>query len=130
VEALVQARLVAPLRQYELRRSGFSRARQPPSARRVRLPEGEVARADARGQSFVRFSVDTSGGRLLVFGPDGQVRRSDEEQWRRDEVTGCVYPASGEVYVQRGSSYSPVQVLWGKRTAAVAQVCRLAEVRS
>jgi hypothetical protein len=97
--------LVQPLAKREAERSRFSRVRLPPRERRVRVLKASVTR-DARGLAFVPFAVDVRYG----------------EQWKED-ITGCVYKGSGDLYVKRGEQYRAASFLFGKLSDAVVGVC-------
>ena len=86
--------------------SRFSRERPPPRERRVRVLEDTVT-ADTAGRKFVPFAVD--------------VRYGDE--WKED-ILGCVYEGSGQLFVKRGDAYRPAAFLLGKKAEPVPNVCR------
>ncbi|MGC4092701.1 MAG: DUF2306 domain-containing protein [Polyangiaceae bacterium] len=100
----VENGLLKPLAQRETRR--FSRERPLPRQRRVRALSSSPSR-DARGREFIGFAVD--------------VRFAD---WMKDDIVGCAYPASGELYVKLGDSYYAAAMLLGKRSSPVAGVCQ------
>jgi hypothetical protein len=108
----VESGIVKPLDE----RSGsrFSRARPPPRERRVRVTQTTLSR-DKQGRDFVPFAVD------VRFGPG---------DWERDDIVGCAYRTSGNLFVQRGGAYFPASVLLGKQVAAVSGVCQVAPARS
>jgi len=115
-QATVQAKLVQPLEAKESTRSRYSRAALPPQSRRIRILD-KVAESDAQGKPFLAFAIDESRGY--------QVAKADDANWRKDTITGCVYPKSGEVMIKRGDVYYPAAMLWGVRsTAAASGVCR------
>jgi len=115
--ALVEQQLVQPLAAKEADRSKFSRARQPAAARRVRVLD-TAALHDSAGNAFVRFAVDEKHGWFDDDDDDG------DEGWMKDQITGCVYVDSREVFVQRGREIHPAAAKLGKRTkAAAASVC-------
>lgn len=95
-----------PLARQEASRSRFSRERPPPAARRVRVLEASAAK-DRSGRTFVPFAVD------IRYGSD----------WSADEIVGCAYRQSGNLFVKAGSEYRPAAYLLGKRAGAVAGVC-------
>lgn len=109
----VQEDLVQPLQAKENNRSRFSRSRPPPSERRVRVTKDTVT-SDAKGRNFLTYAVDIRYG----FGSQGQ--------WNENDVTGCVYRGTGEVYVKVGEAYRPVGFLLGKKVEPVAGVCTAA----
>lgn len=106
--ARVQKGLVEPLAEKQSKDSRFSRARQPPSERRIRIVQASVSH-DKQGRAFVPFAVDM---------------RYDSE-WR-DDITGCVYRGTEEIFVKRGDEYRPAAFLLGKRVGPAAGVCEAA----
>lgn len=116
--AVVEEKLLAPLKAKEARQSRFSRAYQPPQVRRVRVLD-EVAATDGRGAAFLTFAVDAQHGLL----EDDEL----EKAWREDVIVGCVYPESRKVFVKRGEKYFGAGLLLGKKTGAAGEhVCRAA----
>lgn len=112
-ESVVQRKLLAPLAGREKARSSYSRARPPAAERRVRILDG-VPIADAKGGAFVGFAVDARYGR-------------GEGRWQDDEITGCVYAETGEVYVRSGDAFRAASVLFGKTISpAASHICRAA----
>jgi hypothetical protein len=108
VKNRVEQGLLKPLRESE--DSSFSRRRPPPRERRVRVSAaGPVS--DKQGREFVAFAVD------VRFGSD---------QWRENDIVGCVYRKSGELFVKNGDSYRPAAFLLGKDLKPVAGVCEAA----
>ena len=108
----MQRTILEPLAAKESEQSRFSRASLPPQARRVRILD-EQARVDARGGKFLRFAIDARHG------------FDDEAEWRLAAITGCVYLARGEVYVQKGDEFRPAAFLLGKnRKPAAETICR------
>ena len=111
-EQLVQTTLLQPLAKKDDQRSRFSRSLQPPSARRLRILDGEPS-VDARGFAFVRFEVDARHG-----------RRTDAA-WQLGAITGCAYLAKGEVFVWKGDEVRPAKFLLGKYAkAADGETCK------
>jgi hypothetical protein len=106
----VDAGLVKPLAQHEKAGSRFSRSRPPPRERRVRVIQATVSQ-DKRGRAFVAFAID------VRFGPD---------PWRENDIVGCVYRASGELFVKSGEAYRPAAFLFGKNVEPVPGVCEAA----
>lgn len=106
-QSIVEANLLDPLQQKELKRPKFSRAAPPPSARRIRILD-EKPRADARGRAFVSFAIDETHSFRSV-----DSKEIAEDEWHRDRIVGCVYPESGEVIVKMGEANYPASVLWG-----------------
>jgi hypothetical protein len=120
----VKKTLLSPLAEKESRRSRFSRVIAPPTARRLRITT-PVAQADEKGRLFFTFAVDVRRG--LVFDED------EAPTWTRDAVSGCIYPASNEVFVKNGEAWVSSNLLLGKRVkpaetstcrASVAEVAR------
>ncbi len=107
----VEDGLVKPLAKSE--DSRFSRARPPPRERRVRVTEATLTR-DKGGRAFVGFAIDVRFG----------------SEWRRDDIVGCVYRESGDIFVKRGDAYRPAAFLLGKNVEPVAGVCQAAAARS
>jgi hypothetical protein len=107
----VEDGLVRPLAQQESHR--FSRARPPPRERRVRVLQ-TTATPDKSGRPFVSFAVDVRFG----------------EEWQENDIVGCAYRASGDIYVKRGAEYRPASFLLGKNADPVAGVCEAGAPRS
>jgi hypothetical protein len=111
-QAAVQTKLVTPLAQRESGRSRFSRVVMPAPLMRVRVTD-PAAHSDAQGGAYMSFAVDS----CRSFDPkDGC--------WQNATITGCVYPTSGQVFVQRGSQYFPADILLGKKANSAANVCQ------
>lgn len=72
------------------------------------------ASTDKRGRAFVAFSVDVRFG----------------GEWRENDIVGCAYRGSGELFVKRGDSYRPAAFLLGKNLEPVPGVCEAAPSRS
>jgi uncharacterized membrane protein len=105
----IQAALVQPLTAQEAERSRFSRAVRPPSERRVRLAQ-QAPSVDAMGGQFYAFSID---------------QRWSGAGWTADAVVGCIYPATGQVFVQQEGTWLAASWLLGEPGAAPpATVCR------
>ena len=110
-ESLIQHNLLAPLAAREKGRSRYSRAGPPAVERRLRMLD-ETPIADAKGARFQTFTVDARYG-------------LGKGTWDKGEITGCVYPASGEVYVKVGNGYRGAGVLLGKNMPVMPpHVCR------
>ena len=107
----VEDGLVKPLAQSE--DSRFSRMRPPPRERRVRVLQSTLSR-DKNGRAFVGFAIDVRFG----------------SEWRRDDIVGCVYRESGDIFVKKGDAYRPAAFLLGKNVEPVAGVCQAAAARS
>ncbi len=97
--------LVKPLDGHEAERSKFSRVRQPPRERRVRVLSPSAV-YDDKGRAFLTYAIDSR------FGKD----------WRQD-YTGCVYRKTGQIYVGFDDEYLPAELLLGKDVEAVPGVC-------
>lgn len=108
----MQHGLVAPLAKRESESSRFSRGRPPPRERRVRITQASESR-DKAGRTFLTFAVDVRFG---------------ESEWRENDIVGCVYKGSGDLFVQRGDEYRPAAFLLGKNVKPVAGVCQAAPV--
>ena len=118
----VEQALVKPLAVRERLRSRLSRVMLPPQQRRVRVPDAQ-AQKDADGLLFVNFAIDARHG----FELDLDEGAGSENGWRKDAFTGCVYPATGEIFVLLGTVYYPAATLFGKKTGRAAQsTCRAA----
>lgn len=93
----------------ELRDSPFSRVRPPPREQRVRILKATPT-SDRSGHKYVPFVVDG---------------RFSSGEWRED-ITGCVYRASGKIFVKRGDAYRPADFMLGKKVDPVPGVCEAA----
>lgn len=102
-KARIDAGLLKPLAEWH--GSRFSRSRPPPRERRVRILQA-TASSDKEARAFVPFAVDVRFG----------------SEWRED-IRGCVYRASGDIFVKRGDAYRPAAFLFGKPVEAVSGVC-------
>lgn len=85
----------------------------PPRERRVRITQVKPS-VDAGGRPFMAFAVD--------------VRFGDE--WTANDIVGCAYLKSGDLFVKRGDGFRPAGVLLGKPADAVAGVCKAAAARA
>lgn len=103
----VDAGIVKPLAEKESSR--FARSRPPPRERRVRITQAALTR-DKSGRSFVPFAID------VRFGDD----------WQKDDIVGCIYAGSGDLFVKRGEQYRPAAFLLGKNVDPVPGVCEAA----
>jgi hypothetical protein len=108
----VETGLIRPLA--ERGGSRFSRARPEPHESRVRVTQTTLSR-DKQGRDFVAFSVD------VRFGAG---------DWQQDDTVGCVYRASGNLFVKRGNAYFPASLLLGKKVEPIAGVCQAAPPRA
>lgn len=102
----IEAAVLRPLA--ELLPPRFSRVRVPPVERRARVLQDNPS-FDGSGRAFVPFAVDVRFG----------------ESWRENEIVGCAYVQSGEVFVKRGDGFRPAEVLLGKKVAANAGACEV-----
>jgi hypothetical protein len=110
----VQDKLLTPLAARDKARSSYSRA-MPPAAYRVRVIDRSPI-ADGKGGAFVGLAVDARFGR-------------GKGEWFENDITGCVYAETGEVYVRYGRAYRAAGVLLGKKTPpAPEHVCKAAGV--
>ena len=50
-------------------------------------------------------------------------------EWRED-IAGCVYQGSGDIFVKRGDGYRPAAFLFGKKAEPVEGVCEAAPSRA
>jgi hypothetical protein len=106
VEHRVQEGLVKPLADQEANTSRFSRMRPPPHESRVRVTQ-TTETLDKAGRPFVAFAVDAR------FGAD----------WHENDIVGCAYTKTGELFVKRGDGYRPASFLLGKNADPVSGVC-------
>ena len=107
----VEAGLLKPLAE---RTSRFSRSRPPPHESRVRITQTTLSR-DKQGREFVPFSVDVRYG---------------TGEWRADDMVGCAYRGSGNLFIKSGEVYFPAARWLGKNVDAVAGACQPAPARS
>jgi hypothetical protein len=115
--SLVTEQLIQPLAAKDHNQSKFSRARLPPSERRVRVLD-EKPQQDSAGNAFFAFAVDARHG----WGD-----AKDDASWSKAAITGCVYPGSGEVFIKRGNAFHPAAAAVGKKTkAAPERTCHAA----
>ena len=103
----VEERLVKPIAQKEGERKSFSRSRPAPKERRVRVTQ-ESTTPDQHGKAYVPFAID------VRFGSD---------EWQENDVVGCAYRESGELFVKIGDEYRPAAFLLGKSVKPVPSVC-------
>ena len=83
-------------------------ARSTPAARAPCAGAPDDTTLDADGRPFVPFAVD------VRFGAD----------WHENDIVGCAYTGSGNVYVKRGDEYRPASFLVGKNDGPVSGVCQ------
>jgi len=50
--------------------------------------------------------------------------------WQQDDIVGCAYRASGNLFIKRDNAYFPAALLLGKKVGPVADVCQAAPPRS
>jgi hypothetical protein len=103
--------LVKPLANTENNR--FSRSRPAPRERRIRVIQSTLSN-DKSGRAFVPFAIDVRFG----------------SEWHANDIVGCVYQKSGELFVKKGDTYRPAAFLLGKKADPVAGVCEAAPLRS
>lgn len=103
----IEVGLVTPLSARE-RPSRFSRARPPPQQRRVQV--SETLLRDKQGREFVPFQIDEQMA----------------HEWRDRNIVGCVYRATGNLFVKRGEAYVPAAYLLGKKLGPVPGACEAA----
>ena len=111
VQRRVEDGLVKPLAKQETSR--FSRARPAPRERRVRATQASVS-VDKGGRPFVPFAIDVRFG----------------SEWHKDDIVGCAYRASGDLFVKRGDAYRPAEFLLGKNVESVPGACEAVTPRS
>ncbi len=97
----VKSGLLEPMQK---RHARFSRSRPIPREQRVRV---ETPAKDERGRQFMSWAVD--------------VRFGDE--WRESQTVGCVYRATGDIFVLVGEEYYPAKYLLGEEAKPVTGVC-------
>ncbi len=129
-KAHIERDLVAPLTVNEQRRSRMTRARQPALARRVRMLTTSPSK-DSSGRAFFGFAVDARYGAnpMSTEKPSAAERQAwatnEEQQWQKDAITGCLYPESGDVFVNRGGAWFRGALLLGKKEKRPSEgVCR------
>ena len=96
-----------PLAKSEAATSRFSRGRPPPRERRVRVTQSTTT-PDKNGKKFMAFTIDVRFG---------------SSEWHENDVLGCVYAGSGELFVKIGDEFRPAAFLLGKDVEPVAGVC-------
>lgn len=111
-QSVVQAKLVTPLSEKESTRSRFSRVLLPATVMRVRVIDPQPQK-DTQGGAYLTFAVDS----CRAFN-----RKAD--CWQQAAITGCVYPTSGQVFVQRGKQYFPAEIMLGKKAESAVNVCQ------
>ena len=115
VKVLVEKVLLKPLSVRERQHSRLSRVMQPAAERRVRVRDA-FPQKDSEGKEFVTFAVDVRYGWDFGEGAGGE--------WQNNDLTGCSYLDSGEVFIKRGEGHYPAAMLLGKRTKVAAkQIC-------
>jgi uncharacterized membrane protein len=104
--------LVQPLAAADAQQSRFSRAARPPRDRRARVTQATP-------------SVDAAGGQFYAFSLDQRWSTDRSGAWEADAVVGCIYPATGRVYVQQSGEWLAASWLLGEPgEAPPATVCR------
>ncbi|HUB10249.1 MAG TPA: hypothetical protein VMB50_24810 [Myxococcales bacterium] len=110
VKAQLRRDVVDVLAQRDGEHRSFSRGMPRRMTRRVRVTSAPLR--DSRGHGYVTFSVDAR-----PLGSSGA--------WRRDSLTGCIYPDAGAIYLGSGTMYRPAAFLLGEKTDLVSDpVCR------
>jgi hypothetical protein len=80
----------------------------------VRVTQATTS-VDKNGKAFVPFAVDVRFG----------------GKWNENDIVGCAYEGSGQLFVKRGDAYRPASFLLGKKADPVPNVCEAApEARS
>jgi len=105
--------IIKRLAEKNARRSKFSRSMPVPVERRARVTQTATS-VDKRGREFLTFAVDIRYG----------------QQWRENDVVGCVYRPTGDLFVKVGDEYRPAAYLLGRDVGPVAGVCEAAPRRS
>lgn len=105
----VEVGLLKELAQKDSKRSKFSRSRPPPAERRARIV-ASTASYDPGGLAFAPYAVDARWG----------------DEWQKDDLVGCVYKDSGNLYVKLGDDFFPVSILLGEGGEKVTGVCQAA----
>src|SRR5262249_43457795 len=113
VKNRVEEGLVKPLASIDLANSRFSRTRLPPVERRVRVLQ-TTATLDRAGRPFVPFAVDVRFG----------------AEWHDNDIVGCAYPNTGDLFVKKGDAYRPASFLLGKNADPAPGVCEAGPARS
>ncbi|HTM46737.1 MAG TPA: hypothetical protein VL137_17400 [Polyangiaceae bacterium] len=106
----IEQGLLSPLAEREGKRSRFSRSRPMPHQRRVRIVQAAYS-TDKSGRNFMPFAVD------IRYGSD---------DWEKDDITGCVYQGSANIFIKVGEEYRPAAFLLGKNVDPVPNVCETA----
>jgi hypothetical protein len=73
-----------------------------------------TATLDKGGRPFISFAVDVRFG----------------SEWQENDIVGCAYVRSGDLYVKKGDTYRPASFLLGKNEEPVAGVCEPGPGRS
>ena len=112
-QTVVQTKLVTPLSEKEAARTRFSRVLRPTPIMRVRVTDPQPQK-DAHGSAYMTFAVDSCNRFVPGKG----------DCWQQAAITGCVYPQSGQVFVQRGDQFFPADVMLGKKADSASNVCQ------
>jgi hypothetical protein len=73
-------------------------------------------------------SADAAGGAFYAFAVDARWSSDPDEAWV-PYMTGCVYPATGAVFIDQGGTFVAAAMLLGRRgPVAPATACRAATV--
>lgn len=78
-----------------------------PRERRARVTQSAPI-LDTSNRAFMPFSIDIRWG---------------GSEWRENDVVGCVYVKTGEIFVKRGDQWRPGAFLLGKAADPVQGVC-------
>jgi hypothetical protein len=103
----IETDFVKPLVAHENDTSRFSRMRRPPQEHRVRMTQTTTSK-DQAGRAFLSFAID------------GKFEGGD---WSQNDITGCVYPEKGDMFVKIGDTYRPASFYLGGAADPVAGVC-------
>jgi hypothetical protein len=68
-------------------------------------------------------SVDTNGRPFMAFAVDV---KWGGDKWNENDIVGCAYTKTGEIFVKRGEEFRPSAILLGKPADPVAGVCKAA----
>lgn len=77
----------------------------------------DAPKQDAQGGAFYTFAIDARHG--VDWMDEGE-----KNPWLEATITGCVYPATGAIFVKSGAQHRPAAFMLGKKVKpAEAQVC-------
>ena len=66
-------------------------------------------------------ALDKRGGAFVAFAVDVKFRGAE---WHENDIVGCAYTKSGDIFVKKGNEYRPASFLLGKAADPVAGVCQ------